>query len=104
MIQKLARVKSVKHVDQARGLRLAASGRDAWLDLDDNTLYEHQTNLEKRLANVRQQVKTLEARLANENYTAKAPAHLVEESRRQLAEEWALVKRLQTELQVIARS
>lgn len=104
LIQKLARVKSVEHVDQARGLRLAASGRDAWLDLDDNTLYEHQTNLEKRLANVRQQVKTLEARLANENYTAKAPAHLVEESRRQLAEERALVKRLQTELQVIARS
>ena len=104
LIQKLARVKSVEHVDQARGLRLAVSGRDAWLDLDDNTLYEHQTNLEKRLANVRQQVKTLETRLANENYTAKAPAHLVEESRRQLAEERALVKRLQTELQVIARS
>lgn len=104
LIQKLARVKSVEHVDQARGLRLAASGRDAWLDLDDNTLYEHQTNLEKRLANVRQQVKTLETRLANENYIAKAPAHLVEESRRQLAEERALVKRLQTELQVIARS
>jgi len=104
LIQKLARMKSVEHVDQARGLRLAASGRDAWLDLDDNTLYEHQTNLEKRLANVRQQVKTLETRLANENYTAKAPAHLVEESRRQLVEERALVKRLQTELQVIARS
>ncbi len=104
LIQKLARVKSVEHVDQARGLRLAASGRDAWLDLDDNTLYEHQTNLEKRLANVRQQVKTLEKRLANENYTAKAPAHLVEETRRQLAEEQALIKRLQTELQVIARS
>ena len=104
LIQKLARVKSVEHVDQARGLRLAVSGRDAWLDLDDNTLYEHQTNLEKRLANVRQQVKTLETRLANENYTAKAPAHLVEETRRQLAEEQALIKRLQTELQVIARS
>lgn len=104
LIQKLARVKSVEHVDQARGLRLAASGRDAWLDLDDDTLYEHQTNLEKRLANVRQQVKTLEARLANENYIAKAPAHLVEETRRQLAEEQALIKRLQTELQVITRS
>ncbi len=104
LIQKLARVKSVEHVDQARGLRLAASGRDAWLDLDDDTLYEHQTNLEKRLANVHQQVKTLEARLANENYIAKAPAHLVEETRRQLAEEQALIKRLQTELQVIARS
>lgn len=101
LIQKLARVKSVEHVDQARGLRLASSGRDAWLDLDDDTLYEHQTNLEKRLAEVRALVKTLEARLANENYVAKAPAHLVEESRKQLAQEKALIDRLQTELQVV---
>lgn len=101
LIQKLARVKAVEHVDQARGLRLASSGRDAWLDLDDDTLYEHQTNLEKRLAEVRALVKTLEARLANENYVAKAPAHLVEESRKQLAQEKALIDRLQTELQVV---
>ena len=102
LIQKLARAKSVEHVDQARGLRLASSGRDAWLDLDDDTLYEHQTNLEKRLANVRSSVKTLQARLANENYAAKAPAHLVEETRRQLAKEEALVERLQNELQVVS--
>ena len=80
---------------------MASSGRDAWLDLDDDTLYEHQTNLEKRLAEVRALVKTLEARLANENYVAKAPAHLVEESRKQLAQEKALIDRLQTELQVV---
>ena len=104
LIQKLARAKSVEHVDQARGLRLASSGRDAWLDLDDDTLYEHQTNLEKRLANVRNSVKTLQARLANENYAAKAPAHLVEETRRQLAKEEALVERLQNELQVVSNN
>ena len=104
LIQKLARAKSVEHVDQARGLRLASSGRDAWLDLDDDTLYEHQTNLEKRLANVRSSVKTLQARLANENYAAKAPAHLVEETRRQLAKEEALVERLQNELQVVSNN
>ena len=43
----------------------------------------------------------LEARLANERYTSQAPAHLVEESRQQLASKQALIERLVKELQVI---
>ena len=102
LIKKLANAKSVEHVDQARGLRLAASGRDAWLDLDADTLYEHQTNLEKRLAQTRNEVAALEGRLANENYVAKAPAVLVEESKQLLADKQKLVERLESELQVIS--
>ena len=102
IIGKLARAKSVEHVDQARGLRLAASGRDAWLDLDAETLYEHQTNLEKRLAETHAAIKTLQGRLSNESYVAKAPAALVEESKQQLTEKETLVKRLEAELEVIA--
>ena len=86
LVKKLARATSVEHVDQARGLRLAASGRDVWLDIDDETLYEHQANLEKRLAEERQHIRTLETRLANDNYVAKAPPALVEESRKTLRE------------------
>ena len=104
LIKKLAHATSVEHVEQARGLRLAASGRDAWLDIDDETLYEHQTNLEKRLAEERQHVQTLESRLANKNYVAKAPAALVEESRKVLREKQELIVRLQNELQVVAKS
>lgn len=102
IIGKLAHAKSVEHVDQARGLRLAASGRDAWLDLDAETLYEHQTNLEKRLAETHAAIKTLQGRLSNESYIAKAPAALVEESKQQLTEKETLVKRLEAELEVIA--
>ena len=102
LVKKLARVISVEHVDQARGLRLAASGRDVWLDIDDETLYEHQANLEKRLAEERQHVRTLESRLANDNYIAKAPAALVEESRKTLREKQELITRLQNELQVVS--
>ena len=101
LIGKLAKAKAVEHTEQARGLRLAASGRDAWLDLDADTLYEHQTNLEKRLADTRGEIATLEARLSNESYVAKAPAQLVEESREQLASKQALVERLEAELQVL---
>lgn len=101
LIKHLARLKEVTPVDQARGLRLAASGREAWLDVSEETLYEHQTNLEVRLAETKQFVHNLEGRLANENYVSKAPAHLVEESREQLEQKKALIERLETELQVL---
>lgn len=101
LVCRLAGLAAVEHTDVARGLRLAASGRDAWLDVSDETLYEHQTNLEKRLVAARNDAAKLEARLANERYTSQAPAHLVEESRQQLAGKQALIERLVKELQVI---
>lgn len=101
LIKHLARLKDVQHVDQARGLRLAASGREAWLDVNEETLYEHQTNLEVRLSEIRQFVKTLEARLANKDYISKAPAHLVEESHEQLQSKKTLIERLEDELKVL---
>ena len=101
LIKHLARVKEVTEVDQARGLRLAASNREAWLDVSEETLYEHQTNLEVRLAETRAFVQNLEARLSNENYTTKAPAHLVEESREQLELKKTLIERLENELNVL---
>ena len=94
-------MKAVEPVEQARGLRLAASGREAWLDVDADTLYEHQTNLEVRLAEARQFVATLEGRLSNTTYVEKAPAHLVEESKRQLEEKKKLVEQLANELEVL---
>ncbi len=102
LIQKLANAKSVERVDQARGLRLASSGRDAWLDLDAETLYEHQVNLEKRLAKTHQFIKNLEKRLANESYVTKAPAALIEESKHELTEQQALATRLSDELSVMS--
>lgn len=101
LVQRLAGLAAVEHTDVAQGLRLAASGRDAWLDVSDETLYEHQTNLEKRLVTARNDAAKLKARLANERYTSQAPAHLVEESRQQLASKQALIERLVKELQVI---
>jgi valyl-tRNA synthetase len=101
LIKHLARLKDIQPVDQARGLRLAASNREAWLDVDEETLYEHQTNLEVRLAETRQFITTLEGRLANETYISKAPAQLVEESRTQLEAHKALIERLAIELDVL---
>lgn len=102
LIKHLAKLEGVTHADQARGLRLAVSGREAWLDIDEDTLYEHQHNLEIRLAETRQHIKNLEGRLNNENYLSKAPEHLVEESKEQLKSHQALEKRLVTELEVLS--
>jgi valyl-tRNA synthetase len=101
LIQHLAKLKEVKAVDQAKGLRLAASGREAWLEVDETTLYEHQSNLEVRLAEAHAFVKTLQGRLENENYIAKAPPALVEESREELEQKKTLIARLQDELEVL---
>ncbi|MBC7764184.1 valine--tRNA ligase [Microbacteriaceae bacterium] len=102
LIKKLTRASAVYSTDTARGLRLAASGRDAWLDIDAETLYEHQSNLEERLADTRKEATNLEVRLSNESYVAKAPAALVDESRKLLSEKVALIERLESELAVIS--
>lgn len=101
LIKHLARLKDIQHIDVPRGLRLAASGRDAWLDVTEETMYEHQTNLEVRLAETRAFVDTLKARLENENYVKKAPEHLVEESRKQLESKEKIIERLETELEIL---
>lgn len=101
LVKHLARLKDVKEVEQASGLRLAVPNREAWLDVDDETLYAHQTKLEARLADIRGQIQNLETRLANKRYVENAPATVVEETRDQLDEKRALESRLVHELDVL---
>jgi len=102
LIQKLAKLKNIELIDQPRGLRLAASGREAWLDISEETLYEHQTNLEKRLAETHIDIKNLNARLDNKNYIEKAPANLIDETRHQLKQKEEYRDRLVKEIEVIS--
>ena len=101
LIKHLMRLESVEEIDQPRGLRLAVANREAWLDIDDETLYQHQTELEVRLAETRQKRDALQKRLDNPTYLEKAPAHLVEETKEQLAEQEQLINRFIAELDVI---
>lgn len=102
LLQHLTRVPSIEKTDQPHGLKLAASGRDAWLDVSDEILYEHQSNLEVRLAEERHYADKLNARLTNENYRKKAPAHLVEDTEKELATVKDRIARYQTELDVLS--
>jgi len=101
LIAHLARLSAVQQTERPQGLRLAVANREAWLDVDANTLYEHQAKLEMRLAETRQQITRLEGRLANERYVQSAPAHLVDETRDQLAEQRQLETRLVHELEIL---
>ncbi len=100
-IKHLMRLEAIEYTDQPRGLRLAAANREAWLDIDSETLYQHQENLEMRLAESRQKLAGLKKRLENPTYIEKAPAHLVEETREQLTEQEKIIARLVSELEVI---
>ncbi|MFZ1812287.1 MAG: valine--tRNA ligase [Candidatus Saccharimonadales bacterium] len=102
LIARLAHLADVQHVDQPRGLRLAVPNREAWLDVDAETLYHHQSKLELRLVRCREDVARLQQRLANDSYVQSAPPRLVEETRSQLTDQLALEKKLIKELDVLS--
>lgn len=102
LLRNLAKLESVKHTDQPKGLRLAVANREAWLEVDEETLYEHQSRLEMRLAECRQSINKLEARLSNDGYVKNAPKRIVEETKEQLEQQQQLAERLARELEVIS--
>lgn len=99
LIKGLARLEEVHaRGEKDKGLRLANSGREAWLDIDEKTIEKYGRNLRERVENVRAEISQLEGRLANEAYVAKAPAELVEESRADLESKRGVLERLLREL------
>jgi len=101
LLQRLAGLAAVTRIDQPSGLRLAVPNREAWLQVDADTLYEHQSRLEARLAECKARIQQLEARLANENYVNQAPEKVVNETREQLEDQRQLETRLGRELEVL---
>jgi len=102
LVKRLSKLGDVSKQEEARGLRLPSSGREAWLDVSAETLYEHQTNLETRLADTHKEIANLEARLSNESYVAKAPKALVDETKAQLESKQKIAKTLLKELEVLS--
>lgn len=103
LVKRLANLADVTHTDQASGLRLAVPNREAWLQVDEKTLYEHQNKLENRLAECRELVHKLQMRLDNKSYVDHAPTEVVNQTRDQLNEQLELEGRLQRELQVLSK-
>lgn len=100
LIARLAKLKAITHIEQPRGLRLAVPNREAWLDIDEQTLYEHQTKLELRLVSVRERINRLGDRLSNASYVEHAPKHIIAQTKTELQTQETLYKRLMSELDV----
>lgn len=101
LIAWLGRLEAARHVEQPKGLRLAVPNREAWLDVDENALYEHQAKLELRLAQARERIESLNRRLDNPHYTKQAPVHVIAETKKELADQHHLEERLSRELKVL---
>jgi valyl-tRNA synthetase len=99
LIDKLARV-SVASSDSPRGLHIAHPNLATWLTVDEETLAAHRKHLEDRIIHVRAFIVQLEGRLNQPSYVKNAPAHVVQQTRDQLAEQQTLRDRLQEELQL----
>lgn len=97
----LARLKRVEQVSEARGLRLAIAHHEVWLDVDEQTLIDHKTKLQTRVAEAEMQIGKLQARLSNKSYVDHAPDTVVQQTRDQLASAQTLAERLKRELLVV---
>jgi valyl-tRNA synthetase len=64
-------------------IRTSTAGVEIHVDLADPNADKAMS--EKRCADLKKQIATLRGRLSNESYTAKAPAHLVQQTKDQLA-------------------
>ena len=84
-----------------KGIRLAVSGREIYLDVPEEIVKTYKDQLTARILAVGRELDSLEARLRNPKYVEKAPAHLVAETRSGIEEKSALIERLKLELSVI---
>lgn len=102
LVRHLARLEDVLKVKKGSGLRLAVPSHDMWLDIDDKTLGRHKAALKTRLTAAQSQIKQLQARLENQGYVQNAPAHIVEQTKNQLATNKEVESRLKRELDSLA--
>ncbi len=102
LIQYLTRVPSVTSCeDQPRGIRVALANREVYLDVPEDVVAKYASALEERILAVGRELDGLNARMMNPRYVDKAPAALVEETRRAIEEKTALIERLKLERQAI---
>ncbi len=102
LIRHLTRTDYIRPTDGTpKGIRLALSGREVYLDVPADIVKTYKAQLENRILSVGRELDALNARMFNPNYVAKAPAHLVEETKKGITEKKALIDRLKLELAVI---
>jgi len=85
LIARLARLKDVTEVKDGDGLYLTSTKYRCWLNIDTSAARAYLKDLEGQKERQEQQIKQLEARLANKAYTQNAPHDVVEQTKDQLS-------------------
>lgn len=99
MITHMAGVAGVREVEAGNGLHLTSTKYACWLDIDSTVALSQVTKLIVEQEVAQDRIVALEARLANSAYVDNAPKQVVAETRAQLAEAKATLKRLAAEQQ-----
>lgn len=103
LIKSLTKLRGVVKTDNSEGLKLANSGQEVWLDVNEKTLKEHHSNISRRIDEAKKTLQNLEARLANPSYVEKAPQALVAETQKELGIQKELIQALSVELNLIGQ-
>ena len=102
LIKALTKVPAVEALSGSpRGLRLALASHELYLDVPEKVVKEYKAALTEKILSVGRELDALNARMMNPNYVDKAPAHLVKETRDQIAEKEQLITRLKTQFELI---
>jgi valyl-tRNA synthetase len=98
LVQKLTGVAAVISCEgQPRGLRLPVANHEVYLDVMPDVVADYAAALEKKILAVGRELDSLNMRMMNPNYVDKAPAELVNETRKLIAEKEELIERLKLE-------
>ena len=98
IIKRFAKLANVGEVESGRGLHLTKTHHTCWLDIDLQTAKMYVTKLRVAKVDKEAAIERLQQRLNNKSYTDKAPKHVVQQTKDQLADEQALLQKLQKEI------
>ena len=102
LIAQLAHIDSIRNAEGTpQGLRLPIANREIYLDVPSSVVEEYREKLDQRILAVGAELDGLNARMMNPRYVDRAPAELVEETRRGIEEKERLIERLKQEREAI---
>mgnify|MGYP001604467746 FL=1 len=104
LVKRLARLGDVKKTEVGQGIKFTDTKAAVWLDIEHSAAKSYLHRLKAQMSTQESLIKTLEDRLANKSYAARAPKKLVEETKIQLTEENDRLQALQTELKTFEKS
>ena len=102
LIKALTKVPAIDPLNGApRGLRLALANHELYLDVPEKVVKDYKDALTEKILSTGRDLNSLNARMLNPNYLAKAPEHLVKETENAIKEKEALIAHLKTQLNLI---